>query len=144
MPPVGEVHPEDRVPRLKHGEIDGHVGLNARMGLDVCVLRPEELLAPLDGQPLHDVDKLASPVVSPARIALGVLVRHDAALGLQDGLADKVLRGDHLQFPRLSPGFLADRLRDLRIGLHQIRHESDCLLFYFISIPSRVILSRRR
>ena len=131
MAPVGEAHPEDRVPGLEHGEIDGHVGLNARMGLDVGVLRPEKLFAPLDGEALHDVDELAPAVVSRPRIALGVLVGHDAALGLQDSLADEVLRGDHLQFSRLPARLLADRLGDLRVGLHQIRHEFTCFILFF-------------
>ncbi len=118
MAPVGEVHTQDRVSRFEDGKIDGHVGLNARMRLDIGMFRPEELLAPFDGQPLHDVDELASPVVPAAGIALGILVRHHAPLGLQDGLADEVLRGDHFKLSRLSAGFLPDGLRDLRIGLH--------------------------
>ena len=122
MAPVGEVHPQDRIPGLQDGKINGHVGLNARMRLHVDMLRPEELLAPLDGQPLDDIDEFAPPVVSCARVPLGVLVGHDAPLGLQDSLADEVFRGDHFEFSCLSPGLLPDGLRDLRVGLHQIGH----------------------
>ena len=88
------------------------------MRLDVDMLRPEELFAPLDGQTFDDIDELASPVVSGSRIPLGVLVGHDAPLGLQNGLADEVFRGDHFEFSRLPPGFLPDGLCDLRVGLH--------------------------
>ena len=140
MTPMGEVHPEDCVAWLKHCEIDCHIGLNACVGLNIGVFRPEKLLAPGNGQPLHDVDELASSIISPARIALCVLVRHDASLGLKNGLADEVFRGDHFQLSGLSPGFLENCLRDLRVGLHQIRH-GFFLLFYFKSISR--ILSRR-
>jgi hypothetical protein len=122
MPPVGQIHAQDRIPRFENRKIDGHVGLNARMRLDIGVLRPEELLAPFDGQPLHHVDELAPPIVAATGITFGVLVGHHTPLGFQDGLADEVLRGDHLEFFRLSPGFLTDGLRDLRVSLHEVRH----------------------
>jgi hypothetical protein len=88
------------------------------MRLDIGMLRPKELLAPFDGQPLHDIDELTPSVVPATGIALGVLVRHHTPLGFQDGLTDKVFRGDHLKFSRLSAGFLPDGLCNLRVGLH--------------------------
>jgi hypothetical protein len=122
MAPVGEIHAQDRIPGFEDRKIDRHVGLNPRMGLDIGVLRPEELLAPFDGQPFHHVDELAPPIVAATGITFGVLVGHHTSLGFQDCLADEVLRCDHLEFFRLSPCFLADGLRDLRVGLHEIRH----------------------
>ncbi len=40
---VGEIHPEHGVAGLHHREVDGHVGLGARVGLDIGVLGTEEL-----------------------------------------------------------------------------------------------------
>ena len=55
------------------------------MRLHVRVLGAEQLLGPVDGQLLGHVDELAAAVVAPARVALGVLVGEDGALGLEHG-----------------------------------------------------------
>ncbi len=144
MPAVGEVHAQDRVPRLQDGEVDGHVGLGARVRLDVRVVGPEELLGPLDGERLDDVDELAAVVVSLARVSLGVLVGHDASLGLEDRLVDEVLRRDELQLSGLSLRFLQDGGRHLGIDLLQHGHRLLTLLRYLQSFcSSSRILSRR-
>ena len=74
--------PEDGVARLDGGEVYAHVGLAARMGLDVGVVRAEEGLGPLAREVLGHVDELAAAVVALARIALGVLIGEDRARGL--------------------------------------------------------------
>ena len=71
-------------------------------GLHVGEARAEELAGPLDRQRLGHVDELAAAVVAPARIALGVLVRHHRALRLEHGAADDVLRGDQLDLVALA------------------------------------------
>ena len=45
MAAVGQVHGQDAVAGLEHGEIDGHIGLGAGVRLDIGVSRAEELLA---------------------------------------------------------------------------------------------------
>src|SRR5262249_52123905 len=78
---VRQVHGQDRVAYLQGGEIDGHVGAGAGVGLDFGGLGAEEAAAALDGQALGDVHELTAAVVATARVALGVLVGHLAALG---------------------------------------------------------------
>src|SRR5439155_26090352 len=50
MPAEGEVGLEHGIARLQEREVDRHVGLGARMGLHVDVLRSEELLGAGDGE----------------------------------------------------------------------------------------------
>ena len=77
----------------------------------------EHLLGAVDGELLDDVDVLAAAVVALAGIALGVLVRQDAALALEDGLGHEVLGGDHLQRAPLAIELEVDGLGDLRVDL---------------------------
>ena len=91
----------DRVPRLEKGEIYAHVGLGPCMGLDVNVLGPEQLLGPFDGEGLGLVHELTATVVPFARIALGILVGQDGALGFHYRPARVVLRGDKHYLPLL-------------------------------------------
>ncbi len=119
---VGEVaamvqrQTEDGVARIEQTQVDGHVGVGAGVRLDVGVLRPEELLGPLDGQRLGLVDELVAAVVALARVALRVLVGEDGAGGAQDGGRGEVLAGDELDgrvLPILLPG---DDVEDLVVG----------------------------
>ena len=64
---VGEVHSEDPVAGLQHAEVGRHVGLGAGMRLDVDVLAAGvERERALLGEPLGDIDVLATAVVAPA------------------------------------------------------------------------------
>ena len=97
MAALVELHPEDPVAGLDDAEVGGHVGLGARVRLDVDVLGAgEQLQGPVAGEVLGDVDELAAAVIALAGQALGVLVRQPAALGLHDGGRRVVLRGDQL------------------------------------------------
>src|SRR4051794_3581452 len=60
---------------------------------------------------------IAAAVVALAGIALGVLVRQDAALALEDGLGDEVLGRDHLQRAPLAIELEVDGLGDLGVDL---------------------------
>ena len=64
-----------------------------------------------------DVDVLAAAVVAAARVALGVLVGQDRALGLHDGDRSEVLRGDHLQGGLLAVQLGVDGGGDVRVEL---------------------------
>src|SRR5690606_13715916 len=111
----GERERENRVARPRHREVRGHVGLRARVGLDVGVLAAEELLRPLDGEALHLVHHLAAAVVAAAGIALGVLVGEDAAHRLEHRPRDEVFAGDQLEPLRLALGLLRDQGGDGRV-----------------------------
>ena len=73
MAAVAQVHGEHLVAGLEEGEIDGHVGAAAGVGLDVGVLGAEELLGAVDGQLLDHIHVLAAAIPallrdSPRRI----------------------------------------------------------------------------
>jgi hypothetical protein len=100
---VGEVHAQDPVARLEDAEVGGHVGLCARVGLDVDVLGArEERERPLDGQVLRHVHELAAAVVALPREALRVLVGEPRALRLEDRRVHVVLAGDQLDLVALA------------------------------------------
>ena len=128
VPAVGEVQAEDRVSRFQKGEIGLHVGLGPRVRLHVGVVGVEEQFGALDGQPLGDIHMFAAAVVAAAGIALGVLVHEHGVLGLEDGLAREVLRGDELELLALTPGFEKYGPGDLRVGDAQVLHGPSSLL----------------
>ena len=61
---VVEAQRHERVARLHHGGVDGHVRLRARVRLDVRVLGAEQLLRAVDRELLDLVDDLAAAVVA--------------------------------------------------------------------------------
>ena len=115
-PPWARSSPSTVSPGLRHGEIDGHVGLAAGVRLHVGMFGAEELLGPIAGQVFDHVDKFAAAVVAPAGIAFGILVGQHAAHRLHDGRAGVVFAGDHFQAVLLAIDFVVDcrpNLRDL-------------------------------
>ena len=80
-PSLGQAHAHDGVARLQEAEEDGLVRLRAGARLHVGVLGAEQLLHPIERQPLDGVDLLAPAVVALARVPLGVLVRELGPLG---------------------------------------------------------------
>jgi len=67
------------------------------VGLDVGVLCAEELFGAVAGYVFNDIGELAAAVVALGGVAFGVLVGEDGARGFEDGAADEVLGGDHLE-----------------------------------------------
>ena len=117
---VGQVHAQDPVTGLEHAEVGGHVGLRARVRLDVDVLGArEQRQGALLGEPLDDVHELAAAVVALARQALGVLVGEPRALRLEHGLGDIVLAGDELDLPALPLALAEHRIPELGVDLRQ-------------------------
>src|SRR5205823_13932871 len=80
----------------------------------------EQLLGPIDGELLGDVDELAAAVVPPPRIALGVLVLHGRGHRGQDGRAGVVLGGDQAEGGPFAFELAGDGVRDLRVGLPKL------------------------
>ena len=116
---MGEREAHDRVAGLQQREVHRRVRLRAGVRLDVGVLGAEQRLGAVDRELLDDVDVLAAAVVALAGIALGVLVREDAALALQDRLRDEVLRRDHLERALLAVQLARDDVGDLGVDLGQ-------------------------
>ncbi len=114
MAAMREVHRQDPVAGLQHGEIDRHVGLRAGVRLHVDVLGAEKLLGAVDGQLLDDVDVLTAAIPAPAWIALGVFVREAGALRLHDRPGGEILRGDQLDVFKLPQLLRLDRRVNFR------------------------------
>jgi hypothetical protein len=85
------------------------------VGLHVGSGSAEERLRALDGKTLGDVDPLAPAVVTPAGVALGVLVREDAADRLHHRGTRVVLGGDELDLLDLTAPLALDGRVDLRV-----------------------------
>jgi hypothetical protein len=100
------------------GECCG-VGLRTGVRLDVGVLGAEQVLHPVDGQLLGDVDVFAASVVAAARVALSVLVGQDGALGFHHCARCEVFGSDHLQGAALAAEFLVQYCGDLGIEFSQ-------------------------
>ena len=97
------------------------------MRLHVGKLRAEDLLGAIARQVLHHVGVLASAVVAPSRIALGILVGEDRAGGLEHRFGDEVFAGNHLQALVLAEGFVINGGGYFGVGLgkgkgHAISH----------------------
>ena len=105
-----------RSPGFEDAEVGGHVGLGARVRLDVDVLGAgEEGEGALLGEPLGDVDELAAAVVALAGQAFGVLVGQPRALGFHDRGGGVVLAGDQLDLVVLAAPFGEHRLPEDRV-----------------------------
>jgi hypothetical protein len=114
-----EAHAQQRVAGLGQRQKHGLVGLAAGVGLDIGEVAVKQLLGPLDGEFLGDIDKLAAAIVAPARIALGILVGHHRALRFQNGARDDVLRSDQLDLVALASELALDGTEQFRIGISQ-------------------------
>jgi len=85
--------------------------------LHVGKLRIEDLLRPVARKIFDHVGVLASTVVAPARISLGVLVCEDRTRRLQNRFRNKVFARDHLQPFMLAECLVVNGGCNFRIGL---------------------------
>src|SRR5690606_2066329 len=92
----GHAHAQDGIARLEHRHIDALGGLRAGARLHAGSFGTEDLLQPVDGPLLDDIDVLAATVVALARIPFRIFVGQLGALGLHDGGAGVVLGSDQL------------------------------------------------
>ena len=121
VPAVRQRHPEEGVARLERCEEHRLVGLRTRVRLNVGELGVEQLLGPIDGEPLGDIHVLAAAVVALPGIAFGVLVGELRTLRRQDRAAGVVLRSDQLDVRLLTRIFIGDGGPELRVGLGECR-----------------------
>ena len=131
---VREVHAEHGVAGLQRREIDRHVGLRAGVRLHVGVVGAEERLGARDGQRLDHVHELAAAVVALAGIAFGVLVGEHRARGLENRLADEVLRGDELESLGLAAALAGDGGGDFGIVSASVRSIGERVTFGITAI----------
>ncbi len=64
------------------------------MGLDIGEINAKEFFYAFDSELLGDIDELAAAVITAIWITLCILIRHNRALGFQNGQRDKVFAGD--------------------------------------------------
>ena len=102
---MGQAHAQDGVARLQQRHVDRGIGAGAGMRLHIGPGRAEQLLRALDGQGLGHIHVFAPAVIPLSGVALGVLVRQHAALGLHHQHAGVVLGGNQLQMVLLALGF---------------------------------------
>ena len=104
----GQIHAQKRIAGLQQGQKHSLIGLGARMGLNIGIGAIEQGLGPLNRQGLGNIDKFAAAIIPAARIALGILVGQDRALGLEHGARDNVFRRDQLDLGLLTLHLLGD------------------------------------
>ncbi len=121
VPAVRQRHPEEGVARLERREEHGLVGLRARVRLDVGELGVEQLLGPVDGEPLGHIHVFAAAVIALSGIAFGVLVGELRTLCGQHRAAGVVLRSDQLDVRLLTRVLIGDGGPQLRVGLGECR-----------------------
>ena len=92
-----ERHSQNRIAGLQVRHEDGHICLRAAVRLHVGMIGAEDRFEAVDGERFRDVDPFATAVIAFARIALRVLVGHDAAHRFAYGFARVVFRRDQLQ-----------------------------------------------
>ena len=115
---MSQVQAHELVAGLEACHEHGHVGLCARVGLDVGILGAEQLLDAVDGQVLGLVDTLAAAIVAVAGIALGIFVGQAAAHGLHHLLAHEVLAGDQLDAVQLALMLFLDDVKQYFVSFH--------------------------
>jgi hypothetical protein len=112
MAAVREVHPEDGVAGFHESEVDGDVGRGARERLDVRISCAEERFGALDGEGLHRIGELLSPVIALPGISFGIFIRENRPERFEDRLRDVILRRDELKALPLAPRFKFDEMLD--------------------------------
>ena len=69
-----KVHTQYCVARLKKAVVRRKIGVGAAVSLHVGILRAEKLLCAFDGKHFGFIHKFAAAIVTPAGIALGILI----------------------------------------------------------------------
>src|SRR5215510_2968381 len=117
MTAVSKVHPQIAIARLEDSEIDSHVRLGSRMGLNIGVIGAEQFFGPRNRQGFDFIDELTATVIALSRIPFGIFISHDATLRLQDCFTDNVFRSNELKVLFKSSGFFLNRRENFGIGL---------------------------
>ena len=120
MAAVRQVHRQHLVARLEKGEINRHVRAAAGMGLDIGMLRAEQLAGAVDGQLLDRIHVLAAAVPALLGIALGVFVGEHGALRFHHRRAGEVFAGNQFDVFLLALLFQGNGQGDFRVNGFQV------------------------
>jgi len=115
VPACGEIHPQNGVPRLEGGEIDGKIGIRAAVGLDIGVVCSEEPLRPLNGHLFNDIRLTVPPVISGSGISFKGPVGQYTPLDIQHGRRRKIGCGVQFECPGLIGRFIFNGGCDFRV-----------------------------
>ncbi len=116
----GKVKTHEGVSGLEDGHGHCHVGLCARMGLDVCVFGVVEGLEPVNCKLLNLVHYLAAAVVALAGVAFGVFICAHGAHGGHYLIRYVVFRCNKFQASALALLFLLDKIKKLNVFFHRV------------------------
>ena len=117
---MGQIHSQKGVPRVEQGEVDRHVGLGPRMGLDIDIGSAKQLLGPLHGQIFRHVHMFATTVIPLGRIPFGIFVGQNAALDRHNGPAGDIFRCDQFQGVGLPIQFLPQHSGNFRVDAFKV------------------------
>ena len=101
-------HPQNGVARFDQRLEHPLIGLRPRTRLNVRETTAKKALRPVDREVLRNIDELASAVVALARIAFGIFVGEDGALGFKHRAADDVFRRDQFDLVLLPRQLVLD------------------------------------
>ena len=88
---------------------EGHeIGVGARMGLHIGVVRAEKPLCLLDGLALDCIDIIAAGVKTVVDISFAIFVREQISHRELDGQRAEIFRGDQFEIGTLVSQFLDD------------------------------------
>mmetsp|Transcript_23839 Transcript_23839/g.67519 ORF Transcript_23839/g.67519 Transcript_23839/m.67519 type:complete len:374 (+) Transcript_23839:342-1463(+) len=120
---VGQVQAHDAIMHVAECGVDLEVRRRAAEGLDVDApllgVQPARLQSSLHAERLRLIDELVPSVIPRSGVALGVLVHHHGADGLEHRLRGEVLRGDEAQATALAVLLFLDDAKDLGVHIHQ-------------------------
>ncbi len=90
MPSVVKLHRKDRIAGIDGSEEDGLVGTRTGMGLDICMVCPEEFACPFYRDLLYLFHKFAATVILFVGISFRIFIGKDGALYFQQRTRDEV------------------------------------------------------
>ena len=130
MAALRKSHAQDGIAGFQNRKVRRHIGGGTRMGLDVDMLAPEQLLGTRNGQLFDRIHVLAAAVIAPPWIAFRVFVGHQRSLRGQDREARIIFGSDQHQLVALSFLFGAKSRVDLRIFLFDCFQGPDDVAHY--------------
>ena len=108
MPAVRQRHTKHGIAGLTQTHINRGIGLRPGMRLHIGVTRAKQLFCAVDGQLLGDIDIFTTAVITPRRIAFGILVGEHRALRLHHPRAGVVFGGYQFDMLLLTAFFVLD------------------------------------
>ena len=94
---VGQTHAHHGITGLQQSQLNRHIGLSARMGLDIGKFRAKQRFCPVNAKLLDLIHHMTAAIVALAGQALGIFVGENGTHGSDDRRRREVLRRNQLQ-----------------------------------------------